>query len=450
MTYFSFTDSGDAYDACQCNEDLTTGTVLKVRDDSYYGRVTGRDEDGFRVREFSEPISVTIIGLAWAWPIAVTIEAGEFHGIEEDTGAYARVIADAGFTREQIAEAVAIADSLSAPVRPMFRMWLAAQAEAEADRLEADTDFDFGDDMATPAAEMRSNAHIANGGERGGGSDAVACPKCGGAGRVQWGECFRCKGSGRVGKRSAAASKARATRDANEEDTKRSQARLVARLEEVQEWNGYAQSLLAKVDTYGTLKSWDVEKATAMLDKLDAGKAERAAGKAEARVAAAPAIDNIGAIVALFDKAGQRIAKRPIFRTTEITISKAPDAGKNPGALYVKRTSDKAYCGKIVGGRFLAGHGAPDVTEALRAVAVDPTGEAIRYANEFKACCCCGTVLRNPVSVAAVVGPICASNWGLEHLRMAAAEMLQDERDMDARINDANLVATIMNPSGEA
>jgi hypothetical protein len=289
------------------------------------------------------------------------------------------------------------------------------------------TNFDFGDDMdAAPAdrnAEIRQRASIVNGGE----AALVACPKCGGSGRVRWGECFRCQGKGRVGMRSAAASKARATRDENEANAKRDQMALVARLEEIQGWNNYAQSLLSKVDTYGTLKPWDVEKATAMLAKLDAGKAERVAQSSAARMAAAPVIDNISAIEALFAKAGERIAKRPIFRTTEITISKAPAGGKNPGALYVKRTDDKAYCGKIVGGRFLAGRDAPDVTEALRAVAVDPTGEAIKFATKFKACCCCGIVLRHEVSVAAVVGPICASNWGLEHLRIAAAEALAAE-----------------------
>ena len=47
---------------------------------------------------------------------------------------------------------------------------------------------------------------------------------------------------------------------------------------------------------------------------------------------------------------------------------------------------------------------------------------------KFKACCCCGKTLRNPVSVLAVVGPVCGPRWGLDHLRMAAAEMLAAER----------------------
>ena len=71
------------------------------------------------------------------------------------------------------------------------------------------------------------------------------------------------------------------------------------------------------------------------------------------------------------------------------------------------------------------------MTEVLQAVAADPTAEAIRYAAKFGACCCCGRTLRNPVSVLAVVGPVCGPRWGLDHLRMAAAEMLAEEKAQD-------------------
>jgi hypothetical protein len=126
---WSFTDTGDAYDACQCNEDIKTGDTLVIREADYAGHCVGRDEDGFRIFEGDGGVrDIVVVGLAWAWPIAVTVEAGNLHGIEEDTGAYARVIADAGFTRTQVQAAVDQATRLGAPVRPLFLAWLGAQA----------------------------------------------------------------------------------------------------------------------------------------------------------------------------------------------------------------------------------------------------------------------------------------------------------------------------------
>src|SRR5262245_28464823 len=74
-------------------------------------------------------------------------------------------------------------------------------------------DWDFGDDLeagkpASNVVDMRTRAHIVNGGE---GRAMVACPKCGGSGDTRWGACFRCDGKGQVTVRSAAASKARKT-----------------------------------------------------------------------------------------------------------------------------------------------------------------------------------------------------------------------------------------------
>ena len=127
MTYWSFNETGDAYDACQCNEDIKTGDTLVIREAGYRGPCIGRDEDGFRVfKHEAAPIDIAVVGLAWAWPIAVTVEAGNLHAIEEDTGAYRRVIADAGFTVEQIRAAVDKAKEIGAPVRMMFEGYLAS------------------------------------------------------------------------------------------------------------------------------------------------------------------------------------------------------------------------------------------------------------------------------------------------------------------------------------
>jgi hypothetical protein len=126
MSIHTFDDTGEAYDACQCDDNIKTGDTLVIRENEYRGNVR-RDEDGFKVYEHGDkPISITVVGLAWAWPIAVTVDAGNLHDIEDDADAYARVIADAGFTVEQIKTAVAKAQEIGAPVRPQFDAYLAA------------------------------------------------------------------------------------------------------------------------------------------------------------------------------------------------------------------------------------------------------------------------------------------------------------------------------------
>jgi hypothetical protein len=147
-----FDSTGDAYDACQCDEDIKTGDTLIIRDRAYYGVVTGRDEDGFRIREFSEPTSLEVVGLAWAWPLAVTVAAGELHEIEADTGAYARVLADAGIGAAQVRAAVERADKMGLPVRMLFRAWL-ANAEVAADAAINDANLVAMITDPTPALE---------------------------------------------------------------------------------------------------------------------------------------------------------------------------------------------------------------------------------------------------------------------------------------------------------
>lgn len=126
MTIHRFDGTGDAYDACQWNEDIRTGDTLVIEEPDWRGGVVGRDEDGFKVYAHEDkPIAITVVGLAWAWPLAVTVERGELHDIKDDLESYDRVIADAGITRDQIKVAIAAARDLNAPVRPLWELYLA-------------------------------------------------------------------------------------------------------------------------------------------------------------------------------------------------------------------------------------------------------------------------------------------------------------------------------------
>lgn len=293
--------------------------------------------------------------------------------------------------------------------------------------------FEFDAEFGTPEnqtqEQIRKAAHIANGGEA-----EFKCPACRGRGRFisyagrDVGPCYKCKGKGNITKGQQAAIKGKETKERNRlEWAEEHKAEIAYMRKRADKGSTFYAGMLAKLDAYGTLFDTNIEAARRDMAK----DAEFFAKKKAEREAAAPVVPT-AAIEALFAKATEKLTKKAIFRTTDITLNLAPATGQNPGAIYVKTTGDKVYCGKIVNGKFHAKWGAPDVTTALQKVAADPTAEAIAYARQYKACCCCGQVLRNPVSVLAVVGPICGPRWGLDHLRMQAAEMLAEEKAAEA------------------
>jgi hypothetical protein len=110
----------------------------------------------------------------------------------------------------------------------------------------------------------------------------------------------------------------------------------------------------------------------------------------------------------MFETARNSGHKKPIYRAAGLVISRASDHGKNPGALYVKTAEGDEYLGKIIGTDY-TGKPAP----GLVAIAADPRGEAVRYGKRTGTCSCCGAELSNPKSIAAGIGPICATKWGL-------------------------------------
>jgi hypothetical protein len=271
----------------------------------------------------------------------------------------------------------------------------------------------------TTPEDIRREANMVNGGE----AALAPCPKCGGGGQTRWGPCFKCRGKGKVGIRVAAAAKGKRTRLENEAKWREAHADDIAYARKrADKGNNFYAGLLEKLTAYGTLTDGQLG--------IIARDRAKDAEFFKARDAARPVIPT-EAIQALFDRAEVKLVKTPIFRTVDLTINQAPATGQNPGALYVKDTQTKEYLGKIVAGKWTPKWGTRDVTADLMRVAADPTAEAIKYAAKFKACCCCGKTLRNPVSVLAVVGPICGPRWGLDHLRMAAAEMLAEEAKND-------------------
>lgn len=287
---------------------------------------------------------------------------------------------------------------------------------------------------SSPALNIRERAHIANGGEA-----LFACPKCKGSGKWVGGRygsiirpCFGCKGKGKVGKAAVSAAKGRETRAANHAEFLATNGDLVNFVCGAAGWSDFAREMAALIADGREPNERQIEGIRSMMVKVAARREVKREERKAERSAKSGAVD-ITAIEALFAKATENAVKKPIFRTVEVTISKAPITGQNAGALYVKGTESGTYLGKIVAGKFLASRdAATDTLEMLRGVAENPTDEVIKYARKFKACACCGTTLRNPVSVLAVVGPICAENWGLQHLRMAAEDEYAQIKEEEA------------------
>jgi hypothetical protein len=145
-----------------------------------------------------------------------------------------------------------------------------------------------------------------------------------------------------------------------------------------------------------------VAAARKMMATVEAKRTERAAE----REATTQTVD-LTPIRTMFESARESGYKLPIYRAAGLIINRAPDHGKNPGALYVK-TEDGDYLGKILGTEY-RGRPAP----ALQAIAADPRGEAVRHGQRTGTCSCCGRTLTDGKSIEAGIGPICASKWGL-------------------------------------
>jgi hypothetical protein len=244
------------------------------------------------------------------------------------------------------------------------------------------------------------------------------CGACGGSGKWRGGrvnnngssKCFACKGEGyfktseqdrRNARMQKATSKARKLAEA--QTAFNEQHPGIAEFLAKATWSTFAQELAGKLAQYGSLTEPQVAAVRNMMAKVESKRAERAVE----REANKQTVD-LAPIRAMFESARASGHKKPIYRAAGLVISRAPDGGKNPGALYVKTVEGDEYLGKILGTDY-TGKPAP----ALAAIAADPRGEAVRYGQRTGQCSCCGRELTAEGSVNLGIGPICASKWGL-------------------------------------
>lgn len=292
-------------------------------------------------------------------------------------------------------------------------------------------------------AEIRKNAHVVNGGDA-----MFSCPGCNGTGKFVArsgrvvGDCFKCKGKGKVSKGVVAAAKGKQTREDNIRKFN-AEHRAERAYVETKADGGFRlmQKFRQDWDEYRTLRPEAIERIREFMVRdaeHETARNEQRATEHAQRDAAAPVVD-LTAIDKLFATAVDNQIKRPIFRTVDIDISKAPMTGRNAGALYVTARDDEGtYLGKLMNGKFFASREAPaDTADKLMAIAADPTDAAIKYGRKTGRCGCCGRILVDPISILAVVGPICARKWGLDFMRnLAATEYANMKAEEIAKIKE--------------
>lgn len=277
---------------------------------------------------------------------------------------------------------------------------------------DADGDYDdSGDDLGTKSKTER---------------ETFPCESCSGTGRYRGvrihqpeEKCFACKGRGFYYKSFKDRQASKAKRAARKQqvianavsDFEQAHPGLLEGMRKHSSWNDFLRDLVGRIDAGKDISERAIEAARRAVDKANARDAEKAAA-AVARVTNAPAI-NTDALRSAFDKASATGLKRPKLRYEGFEVSRAPDHGKNAGALYVKASND-TYLGKIVDGKYIATR----ETEAAGLVAKvveamqDPFNLAVAYGRRTGNCSCCGRKLTDKLSVANGIGPICADKYG--------------------------------------
>lgn len=252
------------------------------------------------------------------------------------------------------------------------------------------------------------------------------CSKCRGSGFIgayafrEQGRCYQCDGKGVLTFKTP-----KAVRDANKiKAAARRERKLDENLAAVEEefpalktwWTGstfeFAISIRESARKFGHLTPGQLKAALKCAEKFSLAKEARTQS-ATVRAEAAPAVD-IDAIQRAFERAKAKGLKYPkmylIGGDMKLCFSRAPDAGKNAGAIYVKENG--AYLGKVAGGKFFKSYDCtPAQANSVEAACSDPENAAIAYGKRFGVCSACNRDLTDPESVARGIGPICADNF---------------------------------------
>lgn len=250
------------------------------------------------------------------------------------------------------------------------------------------------------------------------------CTDCRGTGRfVSWagrtiGNCFKCKGTGKMKFRTSPEQRAKQRESAAKLKMKKEVEKLEVKKLWIEEnkavvdfiqanrtWSEFYRSMDESIAQYGHLTANQL----AAVERGMVKQAERAAERAKV-VEAAPVVN---ALVQAFAVAISNGLKKPKLTLWDLQLSLAPATGMNAGCIYIKHQGE--YVGKVLpDGRFLPTHSCPQVaTDLVAKLGADVLEQAIASGKETGTCSCCGRHLENELSVELGIGPICRGKWGL-------------------------------------
>lgn len=241
---------------------------------------------------------------------------------------------------------------------------------------------------------------------------AETCPSCKGRGRFisyagrDCGPCFKCKGRGKMTFKTSPDQRAKARERAQDAKTSAAQAfqdayavELTYLASRAGRWE-FAQAMLDAGHKYN---GWTERQLAAIRAAM-----AREVDRAKTRATGTPA--DVAKVQASLSAALASGLKYPKLRLSDFVFSLASQTSANAGAVYVK--SGDTYLGKVAQGRFIGSRDCnPELAAAIIAAAADPAAAAKAYGLQTGSCSCCGRELTDPVSVAAGIGPICASRF---------------------------------------
>ncbi|TDW21041.1 hypothetical protein EV128_12210 [Rhizobium azibense] len=251
------------------------------------------------------------------------------------------------------------------------------------------------------------------------------CQSCGGSGSYRGvrvhqeaTECFPCGGRGffysshadRLKRRAEAAARKRSKLETAKEVFNKENPGFIEILSDMAKWADIARDMYNQYSERGALTVNQVAVILRMKEKADATRAAKQAERDEKKSAINGKVD-LSSIHAMFDKAKANGLKKLAYRADGLILSPAKATSANFGAIYVKRNNGD-YLGKVVGTEFKATWDAkPEDKETLNRIAENPAEVAKAYGIRTGICSCCGRELTDPESIAAGIGPICATKW---------------------------------------
>lgn len=263
--------------------------------------------------------------------------------------------------------------------------------------------------------DVKAEAHVMHGGEA-----MRTCGGCHGTGRWKGrGPCYACKGKGKVTARTQKAQEAHAKGKVTAANNLANRQMAFDELNpglrdwmrEKSQFSNFIASVLAQLDSRGQLSDNQMKAVLGAKAKDEDRLAEYTAKRNAEQDARSVAAD-LSAIHAMFDKARESGLKKLQYRAHGLVLTPAKEGSVNAGGIYVKAAGTGVYLGKVMGTKFMCTREATDAhKDTLAKVAADPAGEAKAYGKATGICCCCGKELTDPNSIAAGIGPICATKW---------------------------------------